>query len=179
MYHYLWNKCIDLRLLSKSLKGPFLRPLRSKDVQGWILRLRPWIFLDSSEDLATNLKKVKQTSESNGKWLQSSDLFDIDIFLFALLTWVSLWGTIKKTKKIKTLEPFVVQRSALLFWSWQRNFLSYLKKFKVAALKFKPWTSFDLNGLKKGPSKHFEISLKSRSTQINAYGLKIDGRYES
>ena len=27
---------------------------------------------------------------------QSSDLFDFDIFLFALLTWVSLWETIKK-----------------------------------------------------------------------------------
>ena len=30
----LWNKCIGLRLLSKCLEGPFLRPLRSTDVQG-------------------------------------------------------------------------------------------------------------------------------------------------
>ena len=45
-----------------------------------------------SESLAANLEKVRQTSV----WqiFQSSDLFDFD--LFALLTRVSLWGTIKK-----------------------------------------------------------------------------------
>ena len=29
------------------------------------------------------------------KWFQSSDFFDFDIFLFAILTRVSLWGTTK------------------------------------------------------------------------------------
>ena len=37
----IWKKCIDLRLFSKCLVWPFLRPLRSKDNQCWILRLQP------------------------------------------------------------------------------------------------------------------------------------------
>ena len=32
------------------------------------------------------------------KWFQNSDLFDFDIIIFALLTRLSLWGTIKKSK---------------------------------------------------------------------------------
>ena len=35
----LWNKCIDLRLFSKYLSMPFLRPLRSEDDRCWIFRL--------------------------------------------------------------------------------------------------------------------------------------------
>ena len=58
----LWNTCIYLRLLSKYLVGLFLRPLRSKEVGGWILRLLPQNILASSESSAANLKKVKQTS---------------------------------------------------------------------------------------------------------------------
>ena len=58
----LWNKCIDLRLLSKCLEGSFLRPLRSKDVWGWILKLQPRNVLGSSESLTANLEKVRQTS---------------------------------------------------------------------------------------------------------------------
>ena len=57
----IWKICIDLRLFSKWVE-PFLRPLRSKDVRGWILRLRPQNFLESSLSLAANLEKVRQTS---------------------------------------------------------------------------------------------------------------------
>ena len=39
----------------------FLRPLRSKDNWGWILRLRPWNFVIISESLAAYLEKVRQT----------------------------------------------------------------------------------------------------------------------
>ena len=35
----IWNICIDLRLFSKLLVEPFLRPLRSKDVRCWILNI--------------------------------------------------------------------------------------------------------------------------------------------
>ena len=58
----LWNKCIDLRLFSKYLRVPFLRPLRSKDDRCWILRLWPWNLAIISESLAANLEKVRQTS---------------------------------------------------------------------------------------------------------------------
>ena len=47
--------------------------------------LQPQNFLTWSESLAANLKKVR-----HDKRFKSSDLFDIDIFLFALLTRVSL-----------------------------------------------------------------------------------------
>ena len=53
----LRNKCIDLRLFSKYLRVPLLRPLRSMDDQGWILRLQPWNFGIISESVAANLKK--------------------------------------------------------------------------------------------------------------------------
>ena len=33
-------------------------------------------------------------------------------------------------------KSFVIQRSALIFRGWQRNFQSYLKNFEVAASKF-------------------------------------------
>ena len=40
----LWNKSIDLRLFLKCKEGPFLRPLRSKDIGCWVLRLQSWNF---------------------------------------------------------------------------------------------------------------------------------------
>ena len=58
----LWNICINLRLFLKYKKGPFLRPLRSKDDWCWVLRLRPWNFVIISESLAANLEKARQTS---------------------------------------------------------------------------------------------------------------------
>ena len=58
----LWNKCIDLRLFSKYLRLPFLRPLRSKDDRCWILRLQPQNLAIISECLTANLEKVRQTS---------------------------------------------------------------------------------------------------------------------
>ena len=41
-----------------------------------------------------------------------------------------------KGQKNRTLEPFIIQRSALLFRSWQPNFQSYLKNVKVPTSKF-------------------------------------------
>ena len=40
---------------------PFLRPLRLKNNRDWILRLRRWNFVISSESLAANFEKVRQT----------------------------------------------------------------------------------------------------------------------
>jgi hypothetical protein len=88
-----WKKCSNLMQILKYLAEPFLRPLRSKGIQCWILRLRPRNFTIISESLAANLEKVRQTSDLNDKLFQSSDLFDFDIFLFALITRVSLLGT--------------------------------------------------------------------------------------
>jgi hypothetical protein len=45
----------------KYLRSLFLRPLRSKNDRGWILRLRPWNFAIISESLAANLEIVRQT----------------------------------------------------------------------------------------------------------------------
>ena len=45
----------------KNLVKPFLRPLRSKDVQCWLLTLWPWKFVIISESLAANLEKVRQS----------------------------------------------------------------------------------------------------------------------
>ena len=54
----LWKNCVDLRLFSKYLHVPFLRPLRSNDDQCWILRLRLGNFALFPEILAPNLEKV-------------------------------------------------------------------------------------------------------------------------
>ena len=40
----IWKIYIDLRLFSKFWVEPFMRPLRSKEVRCWILRLRPQNF---------------------------------------------------------------------------------------------------------------------------------------
>ena len=76
-----------------------------------------------------------------GKRFLISDLVDFEIFSFAILTRVSLWGKVKKTNKS---EPFVIQRSVLLFRGWQPNFQKWLPNFEVAASKFnidRPLTS--------------------------------------
>ena len=52
--NWLWYK-------RKEKEGQ-LRPLRSKDNQCWILRMRLWSFIIISECLAANLKKVRQIS---------------------------------------------------------------------------------------------------------------------
>ena len=50
----IWN---DLRLFSKCWHVSLLRPWRSKDDQGWILRLQPSNFAIISESLFANSKK--------------------------------------------------------------------------------------------------------------------------
>ena len=96
----LWNKCIDLRPFLKCKEGQFLRPLRSKTDQCWILRLR----LQNFWKFGCQPRKSK-AELCMKKRFQSSDLFDFDIFLFALLTRESLWGTIKKTNKLELWNP--------------------------------------------------------------------------
>ena len=102
----LWNKCIDLRLFLKCKEGQFLR---SKDDRCWILKLRPWNFVTISESLAANLEKVCLYY----KRFQSSDLFDFDMFLFALLTIVSLWGTIPNSIQIQNPHSISISNSPL------------------------------------------------------------------
>ena len=50
----------ELAVIQK--EGRFLRPLRSRDNQCWILRLRLRNFVIISESLAANLEKVRQIS---------------------------------------------------------------------------------------------------------------------
>ena len=49
------------------------------------------------------------------------------------------------------------------------------KKIQGHSLIIRPQTSFDLNGLKNGPSKHFERSLKS----MHLFQRLLGGTYES
>ena len=46
------------------------------------------------------------------------------------------------------------------------------KKFRGHSFKIQPQMSFDLNGLKNGPSKHFESSLKSMHLFQRLMGAK-------
>ena len=119
------------------LEGLFLRPLRSKDVQGWILRLRPPNFLASSENLAPLYDKRYQSSD--------------------FLSFFSS-KTCKKSNKseLRNLLSYI----CLTFSRLVATLSDRVKQFRGWSLKIQPWTSFDLNGLKKSPSKHFESSLK-------------------
>jgi hypothetical protein len=126
----IWKNCIDLRLFSKILVEPFLKPLR--------LRSRNFVII--SKSLAANLKKVRQTSV----WQT------VLKFWFVWLWYLSFCITYKskslrhnrKDKQIRTLEPFVIQRSILLFQGWQLNFQKWLQNgLKVEA---KPWIIFKI-----------------------------------
>ena len=117
--------------------------------------------LEISESLAANLEKVRLISIC-----QMVPKFDFDIFLFALLKRVSLWGTIKKTK-IRNLELFVIQRSALLFWGSQLNFQECLTFLKLNLEHL--LTSM-------APKRPFQTFWNK--PQINTFVPKIDGRHE-
>ena len=52
-----------------------------------------------------------------------------------------------KVKWIRTLEPFVIQRSTLPFRGEEPNFQEQLQNFEVAASKFQHQSSFHLNNL--------------------------------
>ena len=59
----------SLRLFLKCKEGPFLRPLRSKDNQCWILRLWPRNFVIIFESLAANLEKADLCMTNGSKVL--------------------------------------------------------------------------------------------------------------
>ena len=80
-----WKKYINLRLFSKGLVESFLRPLRSKDVQGWIL-----IF--QSQKLLANSERLLPTSKckANGSKVQ----------IYCIAIKELLWGRISEVGSI-------------------------------------------------------------------------------
>ena len=126
-----WKKCRNFMQFLKYLAGPFLRPLRSKNFRGWILRLQPRNFA-----IISSLRQM----------VTKSDLFDFDISFFALLTWVSLWGTIKKNQNFGTV---CHTEDCLTFSRLAAKLSEMITNFWCRNLKIQHQTSFDLNGLKK------------------------------
>jgi hypothetical protein len=66
----------------------------------------------------------------------------------------------KKVKKIRTLEPFVVQRSTLPFRGEEPNFQEWKQKLEVAASKIQPRFAFNLNNLER-PKWEFKKNVMS------------------
>ena len=64
----------------------------------------------------------------------------------------------KEDQKMRMLEH---KEACLTLLRFAVKFSEVAKKYQGRSLKIQPQTSFDLNGLKNGPSKHFERSLKS------------------
>ena len=116
----------------KYLAEPSLRPLRSKYVRCWILRLWPRNFAIISESLAANLEKVRQTSV----WQTVPKFWFIWLWYLSFCITYKDFEDNKKDKWIQTLEPFVIQRSALPFRGWQPNFQKWLQNFEVITSKF-------------------------------------------
>ena len=73
-----------------------------------------------SESLAANLEKVRQTSV--WQTVPKFYLFDFVIFLFALLTRTSLWGTIQKTNKSELWNRLLYRGLPYIFWVKSRLF---------------------------------------------------------
>ena len=71
--------------------------------------------------------------------------------LYFLLHYLQEYKNMKyrKVKSIRTLKPFVIQRSTLPFWGEEKKFQEWLQNFEVAASKIQPWFSFDLNDLER------------------------------
>ena len=57
-----WDKCIDLRPFLKYFVEAFMRPLRSKDPWGWILRIWPRKKNSLTKKPSPNLWNVRQPS---------------------------------------------------------------------------------------------------------------------
>ena len=110
--HHCWGHLVFLRPLPKIhtsylkdllwLKAIFGQAIfEAIEVKGRSMLIFPRNFVIISESLAANLEKITQTSvwQTVAKlWFIWLDWFDWSIFLFALLTRVSLWGTIKKIR---------------------------------------------------------------------------------
>ena len=85
---------------------------------------------------------------------------DFDIFTFALLTRVSLWGTIKSQIN-HNVWTVCCTEVCLTFLTLAAKLLEMIAKFRGHSLKIQNQSTSDLNGLKKGKPKYFENSLKS------------------
>jgi hypothetical protein len=86
---------------------------------------------------------------------RSSDLLDLDIFLFALLISVIHCGTIKETNK-SDFETVCCTEVFLTFSRLAAKLSEMIAKFQWRSLKIQHPSSFDLNSLKNGPSLHFK-----------------------
>ena len=141
----------------KYLSEPFLRPLRSKTIQCWILRLQLWNFTIISESLAANLEKVRQMSV----WQTVPKFWFIWLwYLSFCITYVSLCGTTKK-QKIQNFGTVCHTEVCITFLRLAAELSELAKKIMKLQPQVQPRTSFDPNGLKNSPFKHFESSLKS------------------
>ena len=147
MIHTSHQSLEQMYWFSKSLEGPFLRPLRSKDIWGWMLRLWPQNFLSSCESLAINFKKVRQTSV----WQIFPKIWFFFFFLIVHQRLITV-RNISKSNKSGLWNHFLRLAAKVS---------ELPKKFQGNSFKIQPRTSSDLNGLKHDPSKQFESSLKS------------------
>ena len=64
----------------------------------------------------------------------------------------------------------------LTFWRLAAKLSELAKKIPGRSLKIQPLTFFDINGLKNGPTKHFESSLKQWICSKDWWELWIAGR---
>ena len=84
--------------------------LRLNDSPSWILRFRPWKFLANSKMLSVNLENVRQASVC-----QTVPKFWFICLFYSFSKKLIYWNA-KGEVKSQTLEPFVIRRSASLFW---------------------------------------------------------------
>ena len=129
----------------------------SKDVGDWFFRLQSQNILVSSECLAANLKKVRQTSV----WQMVPKFWIIWLWYISFcITYKS--KSLRNNKKDKEkLWNYLSYRGLPYFLRLATKISELAKKFGGRSPKIQPRMSFDLNGFKNGPSKHFERTLKS------------------
>ena len=149
-------------------KGHFLRPLRSKDVQGWILRLKPQNFLASSEI------STQKTTTGLCMSIGYKVLIGLSFLLFLKLRLI-LVSNGKKKYQSQIFQNFGTICYAVVCLTFLRltaRFLKLSKRFWCCSLKIQPWKPFELNGLKNCRSNILKVA------SINAFVPKIHGSYE-
>ena len=110
-------------------------------------------FMDSDHNIICNFNNTFPVRLKN-PWADKQ----CQEVVFETLSFNSLWSKITLEKTTNYGRPM---KPCLTFSRLSVKFLELSKKFQGRSLKIQPQTSFDLNGLKNGPSKHFESSLKS------------------